>query len=52
MGYIEMKCPICGTHREFEGSWVRCPKCQKIWPIDELEEIPVAPNKVYGEDIE
>lgn len=38
MGYLEMKCPQCGTKRKFTGSWVRCPKCKKLWPIDELEE--------------
>lgn len=34
-----MECPQCGTQREFIGSWVKCPKCETLWPIDELEEI-------------
>ena len=38
MGYIEMRCPACGTARIFEGSWVRCPNCKTLYPIDELEE--------------
>jgi len=38
MGYLEMRCPICGTVRHLDGSWVHCSECDTIWPLDELEE--------------
>lgn len=38
VGYLEMKCPKCGVTRKVEGNWVKCNKCKKLWPIDELTE--------------